>query len=132
MAVRRRAAGGVTRPGTWVVFWALLALCVGCTWLFTVRVGVEWLSRTSSTIWCSTADGSSTFGTASWSWEQLGTVCTSDSSQVDSFEVGPGFIRWFALVLLVGWGAAMLLAGRALSRSAGDAPPVDAASVPTT
>jgi hypothetical protein len=85
-------------------------------WLIAAVGFLAWLGFEAATLGpaaCELAPGSSLYGDASWSWFQLGQVCTWELLPEIAMELerGPGLNRWIFVVLLTAWFASLRLLG---------------------
>jgi len=83
-------------------------------WMVAAVGFLLWLSFEAATLGpaaCEPAPGSSFYGDASWSWLQLGQVCTWESlpDNAVQWERGPGLARWIVVALLSAWFASLRL-----------------------
>ena len=84
------------------------------SWLLVAVSFIAWLSLDAAIqgpAACELARGTSIYGEATWSWRQLGQVCTwelFDATGVE-FQRGPGFSRWLFTFALVVWGGSLQL-----------------------
>lgn len=83
-------------------------------WLVVAVGFLLWLSFEAATLGpaaCELAPGSSFYGDASWSWLQLGQVCTWEllPETAVQWERGPGLNRWIFAALLTAWFASLRL-----------------------
>lgn len=83
-------------------------------WLVAAVGFLAWLGFEAATLGpaaCELAPGSSFYGDASWSWLQLGQVCTWElfPGTAVEWERGPGLNRWVFVALLTAWFASLRL-----------------------
>jgi hypothetical protein len=87
-------------------------------WLVAALGLLVWLGFEAATLGpaaCELAHGSSFYGDASWSWPQLGQVCTWELPEAAvEWQRGPGLNRWIFVAILTAWFASLRLlsAGR--------------------
>lgn len=83
-------------------------------WLVAVLGFLVWLGFEAATLGpasCELVPGSSLYGDASWSWLQLGQVCTWEHppESAEEWQRGPGLSRWMFVALLTAWFASLRL-----------------------
>ena len=97
-------------------------------------VFLEWVLTADTPLSCSLGEpgsqSESVYGESRWSWAELGEVCRFELPMIPAFEQGPGLTRWGFVVALLGWGSALGLTARLVSRGrangAVDEPPSEA------